>query len=1101
MRTSSSPKLRHSYWRGCLVALAGVVLLFALLWWAQDRAMSLLAQRLLSGWGESFGGVVTFGEIRSGFFGPIVLRDVAFKSAHGSDLLIAEVEVEPLSPAEWNEKPRRWIKALRFEGVSGALIWPSGVTPNLDRRLISSSLDHLPWLPRLVALSDLDFTVLGDGWKVRWHHGNLLLDEDATGHFGLARAEVQVGHWRKDYHNLEGVTAWRDGTAYLADLVIGQDIMIDGLSLDLTHDPVLTLEAQVGGGYVYAEAASALGGIKVAANAFNLSLAEVATFLGETGEMEGTIDLAKLTFNGRPSQWLSGQTSLRLEVRDFVRQKSEVNNFTLGLSLAGRRVRVNELLLRQEANDVQLRGTVTIPLEPAAWRGAPFDFEVRAEVGDLQALSGLFGQPWDRLSGSVSLEGQGSGRGSDGVGWIKMRGWNLQAPGIPASTLQADLTLQGHDLKLTSLEAQSGPDFLRGAGRISLIKHLSYEGQLELRVREVARYLKPLGRLAPDWARQGGVLFFWDGDGAGLTHSGVASLELVSFTGDLNPVPINGQISASYSPGNVYVSRLLLDRGSLSFSSSLYLGKQGVSVQDIQLFNKQTRLLHGELFLPLSLEALLAGRSWEETMMADRDVYAFLRSDNLELGSLVQLFGQETSLRGRVDLRVDARGPWTDPVIDGHLFVAELQAQFPRFSLPISQGTLSLQVGQRLALVEAEWQPEGSSAITFRSELPLMGEVSLGTWTLFDLAAPWSAQLLIPSAELGHFLPQGCGWKLAAGRLQGEIHASNNLAEPHFEGSMALSKGHLQLPRGWGALEEIHGRVRCSQSNFFVEAARARMGEGALQLDGMMNFRDIGNPSLELLLRGEGLHLYDNDHLLLLAQANLEAKGNLQGGLIRGQFVLDGTQVRSNLQVAPQFGTKEGLLDRPFWDNSSSSLASWTLAIDLTATAPLSMGENDGKLHPKLSLSGSLGQPLLLGTIGVEKLDVFSPSGMCLLWHGAVYFTDAYPWMPYLDLTGVTEEGGYTLMAGAFGLVEAQRFWVSSSPRLSSEQIVLFLATGVSPVLAVEPEIGETGTKARSTADPSSFDPSKFGVLPPLGGAGSTENEEGLLTGYRWEFR
>ena len=126
---------------------------------------------------------------------------------------------------------------------------------------------------------------------------------------------------------------------------------------------------------------------------------------------------------------------------------------------------------------------------------------------------------------------------------------------------------------------------------------------------------------------------------------------------------------------------------------------------------------------------------------------------------------------------------------------------------------------------------------------------------------------------------------------------------------------------------------------------------------------------------------------------------------------------------------------------------------------------------------------------------------MCLLWHGAVYFTDAYPWMPYLDLTGVTEEGGYTLMAGAFGLVEAQRFWVSSSPRLSSEQIVLFLATGVSPVLAVEPEIGETGTKARSTADPSSFDPSKFGVLPPLGGAGSTENEEGLLTGYRWEFR
>ncbi|MFM8684223.1 MAG: hypothetical protein ACKOEG_10690, partial [Chthoniobacterales bacterium] len=189
-------------------------------------------------------------------------------------------------------------------------------------------------------------------------------------------------------------------------------------------------------------------------------------------------------------------------------------------------------------------------------------------ANDARALAELFGRPWNKLSGGFALEGDVTGRLGEPTGWIKARGWDLRVPGVPASSLQADATMKDGTVTIAALESHSGPNFLRAGGEISLREPLNYRGRLEARVREVSRYLEPLGRFAPDWAQQGGVICFWDGDGTGENHSGVVSLELFDFTGDLNPVAINGKFAATYSPGNVYVSRFLLDRGPLSLSAS-----------------------------------------------------------------------------------------------------------------------------------------------------------------------------------------------------------------------------------------------------------------------------------------------------------------------------------------------------------------------------------------------------------------------------------------------------------------------------------------------------------------------------------------------------
>ena len=550
-----------------------VVLACALLWLAHGFVLGQVALRLLPWLGAPGGHAVRIARAEAEFFGTIVLQGVQVSAPSGTDLEIAEIRFDWAALVDWGLSPQTWIKRAVLHGVRGKIVATPRLAPedSVDGRGAGQSAH---W-PSVVEVTGSEVAISGAGWALDLRGLELLLDEGRTGLVRVREATAGLGRHSRVFMDLTAVTAWRDGVAYLADLKLDRHVTVDNATLPLVGQTTLKFELRAFGGYAFADVAWDTAGVKAALHALNLSLAGAAAFAGLEGEMEGTVDLAKLTFNGDPNQPLSGQISLRLEAKEFAWRKNAVEELAIGLSVAGGRVRLNECVLRQKANAVGLRGTITIPSTPSGWREMPFDYDFAADIGNLRALAGLFGPPWDGLSGGLRAEGQGSGQAAGGHGWLKVRGWDLSLRGLPPGALQADLKLEGLDFKLTNLDAQSGSDFLRGAGQLTLDDSLSYQGRLELLIREVARYLGPLGRFAPDWAREGGVLLFWDGDGTAAVHSGVSTLELVRFTGDLNPVPVNGKFSGSYSPGNIYISRFLLDRGPLSLSLSLYFGGRG----------------------------------------------------------------------------------------------------------------------------------------------------------------------------------------------------------------------------------------------------------------------------------------------------------------------------------------------------------------------------------------------------------------------------------------------------------------------------------------------------------------------------------------------
>ena len=263
------------------VVLAAVAL--GLLWVVHAVVLRQLALHLIPRIAEAAGYSVRIGEARAGFFSPIVLNSVDVTASSGTNLKASGATLDWANPLDWGLSPPSWIKRLDLQGVQGGLVFappragsapgPDGIAPRPVR------------LPPVIRISGADVAISGANWSVDLRGLELLLDEKKTGAMRLASAKCRIGRHEREFADLQAVTAWRDGVAYVADLKLDENVTVDSLSISVTGVPAGTLEARAFGGYVYADVTSdGAAGIKAALNALNLSLAGAGAFAGLDGE-------------------------------------------------------------------------------------------------------------------------------------------------------------------------------------------------------------------------------------------------------------------------------------------------------------------------------------------------------------------------------------------------------------------------------------------------------------------------------------------------------------------------------------------------------------------------------------------------------------------------------------------------------------------------------------------------------------------------------------------------------------------------------------------------------------------------------------------------
>lgn len=1017
-----------------------LVIAAAFLWIAQGPLIRLAARFALPPLARSAGYQMEFDVLESRFFGPLLLGNLRLRDDRGSDLRATQVELTLASVPDLFRHPRCIVRRIAVRELSGVFRLDGAASAPSGTSAADSRIRFKPAWPLVIEV-DASKVFLSHGSKhLMLKDASLELDETQTGNLRIGELGLWVDRWSKMLAGLRGVTAWRDGVAYLADVALEKDAVIDALSAAFGDADAFTLRARAFDGNIYGEWVSGTR-TTAALNAFDLSLDALGRFLDLAEPMRGRLPLLKLTFNGDPAAPLESQSSLRAEGKDFSWAERAFSSLRLGASLSGRHLKVDELLLEQKANRVAARGSLLLPA--ADWRKSDLALNINAVAKDARALTDLFGRPWNKLSGGFTLEGDLTGRLGEPSGWVKVRGWDLRVPRVPASSLQADVTMKDGTVTIAALESHSGPNFLRAGGELSLREPLDYRGRLEARVREVSRYLEPLGRFAPDWAQQGGVICFWDGDGSGENHSGVVSLELFDFTGELNPVPVNGKFAATYSPGNVYVSRFFLDRGPLSLSASCYLSGKGLSVQDIQLFNLRQRLLRSEIFLPVSWPLLLEGQTWSQTMLPGGQIYATVRSDDLRLGPLANLFGQSAPFEGRVDWKLDASGPWENPSGESTLTIDGFRAAFDNFAIPSSRVEGKATVAKQRLDFNVQFDPDVADPIKVSASVPLLGRNDAGGFRVLDRSQPAAAQLDIPALDLAKFAAE----RPLAGQLGGSVKMSGPLSAPRFEGALEWDKVAFAPLAGLAPLTDFAGRLVFDGSEARFEGADGMMGEGTFTLEGRSDLSDPLQIATSAKFSGKQLELIDSEKFQFAADTDLTIVSNSKERTITGEINLVGSRAQVSLSATPLImpsGTHGKAIPIAMPFQVDGWLGNSEASIRIRSAAPVQLSDG-ATAAVDIALTGLLRETVPVGILEFQGLSAALPSGPLAFPRAKFSFVPESPRVPVVDLWGSAQVRGYQVSATVWGPLGQQQIKLESVPDSSPQDIALLLGAGIDP--------------------------------------------------------
>jgi translocation and assembly module TamB len=287
------------------------------------------------------------------------------------------------------------------------------------------------------------------------------------------------------------------------------------------------------------------------------------------------------------------------------------------------------------------------------------------------------------------------------------------------------------------------------------------------------------------------------------------------------------------------------------------------------------------------------------------------------------------------------------------------------------------------------------------------------------------------------------------------------------------------------------------------------MGEGTFGLAGKIGLANWRDPQWESQLRGENLSLYADETMQLEVRADLDVRGSRESGAIKGTLGLEGSAVLRSLVITPRLGVAVPDAAPAAAARKPVPFAHWTLDLAMASASPVGVGPDgaDGALAPDLYLKGSVGEPVLLGTVHADKLRVVWPSGANLMAAGRIHFTSERPWTPVMDLAGVGEAGPYDIRAGIFGPLDERKLLLSSAPPLTSEQIVLLLTTGMAPVPAASGEIAPPTAEQKMSTEPSWLDLDKvrgllgWGTATPDDAAPAEWSLGSEPVGYEWSWK
>ncbi|HNU98887.1 MAG: translocation/assembly module TamB domain-containing protein [Verrucomicrobia bacterium] len=256
-----------------------------------------------------------------------------------------------------------------------------------------------------------------------------------------------------------------------------------------------------------------------------------------------------------------------------------------------------------------------------------------------------------------------------------------------------------------------------------------------------------------------------------------------------------------------------------------------------------------------------------------------------------------------------------------------------------------------------------------------------------------------------------------------------------------------------GPLRDLHGRMVLRDRRARLEGVAADVGGTTAQIEGWFDLPAVSGiewrtPAFDIRLGGTQLALVRQADLIVRGDLDLRLQhGQTDAPSLAGTVVLGRSFVLSDLEAV--LGNRLRAPERPppFFSVVQEPFAGWRLDVDIQgdecihARSPFYTGVHS--VH--LKLRGTLRDPVLLGDARVVRGNLTFPYATLPVRQGLVTFTETDPTRPRVQASAGARAFGYDLILDASGTLTDPVIRFSSSPPLSSEDILLMITVGELP--------------------------------------------------------
>jgi hypothetical protein len=438
-------------------------------------------------------------KVEAPFLRPVVLHGFQLISEHETAFRIeasaARIDVALNLKAIVLHASSRAIRHVAIDGLQMEIRRGNSAEPSLSdagwrtlQKLLPGSFD----LQRLNLRIETGRTVL------LLRNVSVSGNEIEAGRFASDQAVLMSPWFRQSFSQLRGATKWEENRLTLAGLSLAPGLDLPSIASNLSQLDRqrigVDVDAEVFGGNMRADVSYAWGaGVadwKVTGSAGDISLAQTAQALGFAEPLGGLLQACNFTFRGNLVDPTGATGWLWTELSAPSWRDRGADVVMVGATLASREIHLQQLYVKQGANELTLSGEGTFPGSWSKWLSANFRGDLSAAIVNLRDFAGLFGAKHGEFAGALTVDGTVKARDRKISGHFSADGSGLMLFKQPVDLLTANLNLKGTELEIEKFKLSHGENFLQATGNIDIRQAANSHGTIDASVGNLSDYLR-----------------------------------------------------------------------------------------------------------------------------------------------------------------------------------------------------------------------------------------------------------------------------------------------------------------------------------------------------------------------------------------------------------------------------------------------------------------------------------------------------------------------------------------------------------------------------------------------------------------------------------